>query len=79
MEIACRSRGDGVTCIPMTILEVRRARFGSGLWPGPRRQARWGGSGSGLTARQRRVPRSGMRSTVDAGGADPDNARRSGR
>ena len=22
---------------------VRRARFGPGLWPGPRRQARWGG------------------------------------
>jgi hypothetical protein len=28
-------------------------------------------------ARRRRVPRSGMRSTVEAGGADPDNARRS--
>ena len=32
----------------------------------------------GSTARRRRVPRSGMRSTVDAGGASPDNARRSG-
>ena len=32
----------------------------------------------GSTARRRRVPRSGMRSTVEAGGADPDNARRSG-
>jgi hypothetical protein len=31
----------------------------------------------GSTARRRRVPRSGMRSTVDAGGAAPDNARRS--
>ena len=31
----------------------------------------------GSTARRRRVPRSGMRSTVEAGGADPDNARRS--
>ena len=30
------------------------------------------------TARRRRVPRSGMRSTVEAGGASPDNARRSG-
>jgi hypothetical protein len=29
-------------------------------------------------ARRRRVPRSGMRSTVEAGGASPDNARRSG-
>jgi hypothetical protein len=31
----------------------------------------------GSTARRRRVPRSGMRSTVEAGGAAPDNARRS--
>jgi len=31
----------------------------------------------GSTARRRRVPRSGMRSTVEAGGADPDNARHS--
>jgi hypothetical protein len=29
----------------------------------------------GSTARRRRVPRSGMRSTVEAGGASPDNAR----
>ena len=35
-------------------VEVRRAPIGPGLWPGPRRQARW------------------------AGGASPDNARRSG-
>ena len=39
----------------MCLAEVRRARFGPGLWPGPRRQARRG-----------------------AGGAAPDNARRSG-
>jgi hypothetical protein len=26
--------------------EVRRARFGPGLWPGPCRQARWAGRGS---------------------------------
>jgi hypothetical protein len=32
----------------------------------------------GSTARRRRVPRSGMRSTVEAGGTGPDNARRSG-
>ena len=25
--------------------EVRRARSGPGLWPGPRRQARWAGRG----------------------------------
>src|SRR5215472_4600726 len=25
--------------------EVRRAPFGPGLWPGPRRQARWAGRG----------------------------------
>ena len=27
----------------MLTVEVRRARFGPGLWPGPRRQARWAG------------------------------------
>jgi hypothetical protein len=32
----------------------------------------------GSTARRRRVPRSGMRSTVEAGGASPDNERRTG-
>jgi hypothetical protein len=32
----------------------------------------------GSTARRRRVPRSGMRSTVEAGGTGPDNVRRSG-
>ena len=32
----------------------------------------------GSTARRRRVPRCGMRSTVEAGGASPDNARYSG-
>jgi hypothetical protein len=26
--------------------EIRRARFGPGLWPGPRHQARWAGRGS---------------------------------
>ena len=46
-------------------------------WPspsGPQGRPRSPGS----TARRRRVPRSGMRSTVEAGGADPDNARHSG-
>jgi hypothetical protein len=61
------------------LAKVRRALFGPGLWPGPRRQAPLGRPRSpGSTARRRRVPRSGMRSTVEAGGADPDNAWRSG-
>jgi hypothetical protein len=30
------------------LAEVRHAPFGPGLWPGPRRQARWVGSGSGV-------------------------------
>jgi hypothetical protein len=60
--------------MPYRATEVRRAPIGPGLWPGPRRQARW--AGRGLQG-QRRVPRSGMRSTVEAGGASPDNARRS--
>ncbi len=65
---------------------------GAGI-PQPRFAARAAGLASGLalavrpaglaeapgsTARRRRVPRSGMRSTVEAGGASPDNARRSG-
>jgi len=59
-------------------LEVRRARFGPGLRPGPYRQARWGGRGSGVNGAPWARPRAArMRSTVDAGGADPDNARRS--
>jgi hypothetical protein len=64
------------------LAEVRRASSGPGLWPGPRRQARWGGRGLrgqgwpglwaiALATRRRRA--------LDAGGADPDNARRSGR
>ena len=45
-------------------------------WPSPSGPLGWQRS-PGSTARRRRVPRSGMRSTVEAGGADPDNARRS--
>ena len=45
-------------------------------WPLPSGPLGWQRS-PGSTARRRRVPRSGMRSTVEAGGADPDNARRS--
>ena len=29
----------------LTSAEVRRARSGPGLWPGPRRHARWAGRG----------------------------------
>jgi hypothetical protein len=32
----------------MKLQEVCRARFGPGLWPGPHRQARRVGSGSGV-------------------------------
>ena len=49
-------------------MQVRRARSGPGLWPGPRRQARWAGRGL-------RRSRAGA---LDAGGADPDNARHFG-
>ena len=57
--------------------EVRRAAFGPGLRPGPRRQARWAGRGLQGQRRAAGASRSsGMRST--AGGASPDNARRSG-
>ena len=58
--------------------EVRRARLGPGLWPGPCRQACWGGRGSRVNGTPKACPRGArMRSTVEAGGADPDNARRS--
>src|SRR5262249_9151080 len=45
-------------------------------WPSPSGPLGWQRS-PGSTARRRRVPRSGMRSTVEAGGASRDNARRS--
>ena len=32
--------------VPGLLTEVRRARFGPGLWPGPCRQARWAGRDS---------------------------------
>jgi hypothetical protein len=63
-------------------VQVRRARSGPGLWPGPCRQACWVGRGSGA---QGWVPKilSAKRlerifGALDAGGADLDNARRSG-
>jgi hypothetical protein len=63
----------------VVVAEVHRARLRPGLWPGPRRQARWVGSGLRGQRRAEGASRvSGMRSTVEAGGADPDNARRSG-
>jgi hypothetical protein len=58
--------------------EVRRAP--SGLAFGLALAVRPAGlvEAPGSTARRRRVPRSGMRSTIEAGGTGPDNARRSG-
>ena len=59
--------------------QVHRASIGPGLWPGPRREARWAGRGLRGQRRAEGASRaSGMRSTVEAGGASPDNARRSG-
>jgi hypothetical protein len=60
------------------ISEVRRAL--SGLAFGLALAVRPAGpvEAPGSTARRRRVPRSGMRSTVEAGGTGLDNARRSG-
>jgi hypothetical protein len=57
--------------------EVRRVRPGPGLRPGPCRQARWVGRGSKVNGAPKARPACGMRSTVEVGGADPDNARRS--
>src|SRR5438067_12546656 len=52
--------------------------IGAWPWPGPCRQARWAGRGSGVNGAPQARPRGArMRSTVEAGGADPDNARRS--
>ena len=61
-----------ITVVPATTAEirsVRRAHFGPGLWPGPRRQACWVGRGSSV--------KGGLSPALDAGGADPD-MRRSG-
>jgi hypothetical protein len=55
----------------------RTARAWPLAWPSPSGPLGWQRS-PGSTARRRRVPRSGMRSTVEAGGASPDNARRPG-
>jgi hypothetical protein len=52
-------------------------RAGPLAWPSPSGPLGWQRS-PGSTARRRRVPHSGMRSTVEAGVASPDNARRSG-
>ena len=50
-----------------------------GLRPGPRRQARRVGRGSGVNGAPQTRPRAARtRSTAEAGGAHPDNARRSG-
>ncbi len=78
------SRHFGITPLPPRPPDRRRTeRFAaraSGLASGLALAVRPAGSAEapGSTARRRRVARSAMRSTVDAGGADPDNARRSG-
>jgi hypothetical protein len=54
----------------------RAFRAWPAAWPSPSGPLGWQRS-PGSTARRRRVPRSGMGSTVEAGGASPDNARRS--
>jgi len=62
--------------------QVRRARFGPGLWPGPRRQARRVGRGLRCSRAGPKIVSAEWLETIlgalDAGGADPDNARRSG-
>ena len=73
----------GLPLFPPSSWWVRVGRFAarvSGLASGLARAVRPASSAEtpGSTARRRRVPRSGMRSTVEAGGADPDNAWRSG-
>jgi hypothetical protein len=63
---------------------VARLRFvvrsGPDLRPGPRRQARWGGRGPGsrVGACAHRLGDATGGSALDAGGAAPDNPRRSG-
>jgi hypothetical protein len=77
-----RTRSGHTCSTDMRCVELRRfAARASGLAIGLAPAVRPAGSveAPGSTARRRRVPRSGMRSTVEAGGADPDNARRSGR
>jgi len=66
-------------CMDVAYQSRRFAARVSGLAFGLALAVRPAGSAEapGSTARRRRVPRSGMRSTVEAGGADPDNARRS--
>jgi len=60
----------------MTVIHSAARRFGPGLWPGPRRQAHWAGRGLQGQRRAAGASRaSGMQSTVEAGGASPDNAR----
>lgn len=62
--------------------QVRRARFGPGLWLGPRRQARRVGRGLRCSRAGPKIVSAERLETIlgalDAGGADPDNARRSG-
>ena len=43
--------------VPTLSTEVRRALVGPGLWPGPRRQIRWVGRGSGVNGAPKARPR----------------------
>ena len=66
------------------VAEVRRAPYGPGLWPGPRRQPRWAGRGLrrsrvGPEDRFCGAVRNDLQVPLTTGGADPDNARRSTR
>ena len=80
--VRLRGSGDAVRAEKVVIgldSEVRGAAT-SGLAFGVALAVRPAGSAevSRVNGARRRVPRSGMRSTVEAGGADLDNARRSG-
>src|SRR5438045_681420 len=77
-RLKCLETGHSHTHGQVPDRQLRRASFGPGL--GLALAVRPAGpvEAPGSTARRRRVPRSGMRSTVEAGGTGPDNARRSG-
>ena len=65
-----------IPCSYLVLSSPRAVRAWPMARPSPSGPLGWQRS-PGSTARRRRVPRSGMRSTVEAGGASPDNARRS--
>ena len=71
-EVIHRNRniyGQKTTANDGSLTELRRALMGPGLWPGPRRQPRWGGRGApGSTARRRRVRAEYGQNAVAPGG-----------